>query len=458
MSWRAEQAANGQDAAMPNGEPLSSSESTGETAWLAAECDRLLDFAEASRDPSGGFRWLDVDGRPDLSRPIEAWITCRMTHVFALAEMLGRPGAMGFVQHGVEALHGLLRDQEYGGWYAAVGPKAKTDKQSYDHAFVILAAASATSVDAPKAASLLDEALVVVDRRFWREDDGLVVDVYDRTWSELASYRGVNANMHMTEAFLAAYAALGDGRLRDRAARILTRVVHEWAPAHDFRIPEHFDEHWQPRLDYNRDNPADPFRPYGATVGHWLEWARLALHLRAALGEAAPDWLLDHAQALFHAAALEGWSVDGADGFVYTVDWDGTPVVRDRLHWVLCEAVAAGAALEQVTGEQLYGQWQATWWAFARTYFVDQQGGSWWHQLDPSNRPTTSVWPGKPDAYHAVQATLLPRFALTVSVMQSLLDSRLDSRLDGRHEGGLDGRLDGRRNEDGGQRGPVGGR
>ena len=288
-------------------------------------------------------------------------------------------------------------------------------------AFVVLAAASATSVGATGGAGLLDEALDVVDRRFWRDDDGLVVDVYDRTWTNLSPYRGVNANMHMTEAFLAAYAASGDRRLRDRAAHILTRVVHEWAPAYDWRIPEHFDENWQPRLDYNRDNPADPFRPYGATVGHWLEWARLALHLRSALEETAPEWLLDDAQALFHAAAREGWSVDGADGFVYTVDWGGTPVMRDRLHWVLCEAIGAAAALGEVTGEQLYAQWQATWWAFARTYFIDERGGSWWHQLDPTNRPARSVWPGKPDAYHAVQATLLPRFPLTASVMHSVL-------------------------------------
>jgi sulfoquinovose isomerase len=400
----------------------SSSGAIDQTAWLTAECDRLLDFAEASRDQAGGFRWLDVEGRPDPTRPIEAWITCRMTHVFALAHVLGRPHAMEFVQHGIAALDGLLRDTDYGGWYASVGPNADTDKKAYDHAFVMLAAASAAAVDAPKAASLLDEAVEIVDRRFWRADDGLVVDVYDRAWSELEPYRGVNANMHMTEAFLAASATLADGRLRDRASRILERVVHEWAPTHDYRIPEHFDEDWQPRLDYNRDNPAHPFRPYGATVGHWLEWARLALHLRAALGDAAPGWLLDDAQALFHAATEEGWSVDDADGFVYTVDWDGTPVVRDRMHWVLCEGIGAAATLEQLTTEQLYAQWQATWWAFARTYHVDERGGSWWHQLDPNNQPATSVWPGKPDAYHAVQATLLPRFPLTAAVMQSVLE------------------------------------
>ena len=38
--------------------------------------------------------------------------------------------------------------------------------------------------------------------------------------------------------------------------------------------------------------------------------------------------------------------------------------------------------------------------------------GSWHHELDTSNRPQASVWPGKPDLYHAVQATLIPRLPL----------------------------------------------
>ena len=34
--------------------------------------------------------------------------------------------------------------------------------------------------------------------------------------------------------------------------------------------------------------------------------------------------------SLFEASVNEGWTVDGADGFVYTVDWEGRPVVRER--------------------------------------------------------------------------------------------------------------------------------
>lgn len=384
--------------------------------WLAAECDRLLDFAAASRHPDGGFAWLDQQGRPELDRPVETWITCRMTHVFSVADLMGRPGASELADHGVSCLtDGMLRDDEHEGWYAAATPEGPTvpDKRAYEHAFVVLAASSATAAGRPGAERLLAVALDVLDRRFWREADGMLVDVWDRTWTDLEPYRGVNANMHGVEALLAAADVTGDDAWRSRAGRVTERVVHGWAREHSWHLPEHFDPSWRPLPQYNADDRAHPFRPYGVTIGHLLEWSRLALHLRAATGATAPGWLLDDAVDLFETAVREGWSVDGAEGFVYTVDWDGTPVVRDRLHWVVAEAIAAASALHEATGEPPFASWAATWWDHADRLFVDRDGGSWHHELDPGNHPAASVWPGKPDAYHAVQATLLPRLPLS---------------------------------------------
>ncbi|MGH3336132.1 MAG: AGE family epimerase/isomerase, partial [Nocardioides sp.] len=75
---------------MTDGTPWLASAAHGR--WLEAEGDRLLDFSRASRHPAGGFAWLDAAGRPELDRPVELWITCRMTHVFALGHLMGRPG------------------------------------------------------------------------------------------------------------------------------------------------------------------------------------------------------------------------------------------------------------------------------------------------------------------------------------------------------------------------------
>jgi len=331
------------------------------------------------------------------------------------------------VDHGIVALQGRLHDDTHGGWYAQVGPDGPvtTDKTAYEHAFVVLAAASASAAGRPGGTELLHQALGVFDERFWDEEHGMVVEQWDESFSTLDGYRGVNANMHTVEALLSAADVLGDSSLRDRASRILTRVVHDLAAGNSWRIPEHFDASWTPLLDYNIDEPAHPFRPYGATIGHWLEWARLALHLRAGLGSAAPAWLLDDARSLFAAAVLEGWAVDGADGFVYTVDWDGRPVVRERMHWVAAEATATAAALFAATGDASYAGWYETWWDHIDEVFRDSEHGSWRHELSPDNQPSSQTWQGKPDTYHAFQATLLPRLPLSPTLAAALRDGLL---------------------------------
>jgi sulfoquinovose isomerase len=395
--------------------------------WLAEEADRLLDFARGSRHPDGGFAWLDDDGKPLLDQPRPLWITCRMTHVFALGHLLGREGCAPLVDHGVAALSGRFRDAEHGGWYAAVsadGP-VTTDKTAYEHVFVVLAGASAAAAGRPGGRELLDESLVVLLDHFWDDEAGMVVEQWDESWSVLDGYRGVNANMHAVEALLSAADVLDDDTLRQRALRIATKVVRDLAPAHDWRIPEHFDAEWNPVLDYNSDDRAHQFRPYGATIGHWIEWSRLALHLHAALGADAPSWLLDHARSLLDAAVREGWAVDGADGFVYTVDWDGRPVVRERMHWVAAEAVAAAGAMHAATGDASYAELYATWWQHIDEHFRDPERGSWRHELSPALEPSAVTWPGKPDVYHAYQAVLLPRLPLAPTMARALADGLL---------------------------------
>src|SRR6478735_3921628 len=353
------------------------------------EGERLLEFARASVHPDGGFGWLSEDGTLQPERPVELWISCRMTHVFALAHLMGHEWAGPLVDHGVTALTGRFRDPVNGGWYAAVGPEGPVTraKTAYEHAFVLLAASSAATAGRPGADALLADALEVFDRHFWDEDAGMVVEEWDEAWATLDGYRGVNANMHMVEALL----AVGD---LARAESIVTRVVHGFARENDWRIPEHFDATWTPLPDYNRDEPAHPFRPYGATIGHWFEWSRLTLSLREALGDAAPAWMLVDTVALFDAGVREGWSVDGADGFVYTVDWDGSPVVRQRMHWVVTEALAAAATLYAATGDASYAGRHEEWWAYAEAHLVDREHGSWHHELNPDNSPAAGTWAG----------------------------------------------------------------
>ncbi len=74
------------------------------------------------------------------------------------------------------------------------------------------------------------------------------------------------------------------------------------------------------------------------------------------------------------------------------------------------------------TRHERYAAWYATWWDFAERHLIDRQDGSWHHELDPGNQPAATVWPGKPDVYHALQATLIPRLPLAPGLARALRD------------------------------------
>lgn len=375
--------------------------------WLQDQFAAQLRFGRGFPHPDGGAHYLGPDGRPDPSRPVHTWVTARMLHVYALGHLAGLPGCLPLSECALAGLTGPLRDADHGGWYASVGPDAgqrDETKAGYAHAFVVFGAASGAVAGVPGARELLDEALAVLDERFWEEGPGLHLDSASADWSRVSGYRGINANMHAVEALLSAADATGDPRWRERARRI-TETVLGWASDNDWRIPEHFDATWAPQLEHHRDQPDHPFEPYGATVGHGLEWARLALHVRAAVGSG--DALLESAVRLFDRAVTDGWH----DGFVYTTDWSGRPVVTQRMHWVLAEAISAAAALGAATGDVVYEQHYRRWWDWAVAHLIAPDG-SWQHELDEHNRPAETVWPGRPDLYHSVHAVLLPRLPL----------------------------------------------
>ncbi|HEV7212820.1 MAG TPA: AGE family epimerase/isomerase [Blastococcus sp.] len=371
------------------------------------DLDRLLGFAARSRLAGGGFGYLGSDGAVVAGRGQETWIVARMTHVFGLAAMLGRPGAGELARHGVAALtEGPLRDAEHGGWRSSTDDDTKA---AYAHAFVLLAGSTAASAGVAGGAELLADAVGVWQDRFWDDDAGMAVEQWDRAWSRLDDYRGLNANMHGVEATLAAADALpvadqtGKRRLRQQARRTTERVFTEWGRPFRWRLPEHFTAGWTPLPEYNRDRPADPFRPYGVTVGHLFEWARLAMHVRS-VTPGAPAVLRDGARSLFTVAAGAG---DGHAGIPYTLDWQDSVVVAARMHWVQCEAIAAGYVLAEALDDENYRRAADGWRATGERLFADPATGSWHHELTPQGTPASGTWVGQPDAYHLAQMLLL---------------------------------------------------
>ena len=402
--------------------------------------DNLLSFGHRFPSPGGGSYYLGDDGTPWTDRPRETWITSRMCHVYSMGAMLGHEGSGALAAAALKGLMGELHDHENGGWYAGLTAENQVlpNKACYAHAFVILAGSSAMLAGISGGKELLQDALRIYDKYFWDEKLGLSVDTWNTQFTELDSYRGLNANMHTVEAFLAAADATGDEKYRVRAGRIIDHVLG-WAKGNDWRIPEHYLSDWTPDLECNKEKPDDQFKPYGATPGHGIEWARLITQWAVssfgqpddetdAIGvtsKAIPEGkftdYIEAAECLYNRAISDAWNADGAPGICYTTGWDGKPIVHDRMHWTLAEAINTSAVLYRVTWNDKYRNDYAAFMEYLDTYVVDHVNGSWFHQLDQNNKLLTTVWPGKSDIYHALQATLIPyNEAIGVSIAKAV--------------------------------------
>ncbi len=388
----------------------------------------LFDLGRQFPAPGGSSYYLGDDGTPWKDRNRETWVTCRMAHVYSLASFLGYEGSKELVDAAVKGLRGELHDAENGGWYAGLTAEGSVlpNKQCYAHAFVILAASSACLADRPGAKELLDEAIALYDLRFWNEEEGLSCDTWNTEFTVLDDYRGLNANMHTVEAFLAAADVTGDEKYRVRAGRIIDHVVG-WASENSWRIPEHFTKEWVADLECNKEKPDDQFKPYGATPGHGIEWSRLIVQWTLSAFKDDKEGgakYIESAENLYNRAIEDAWDVDGAPGIVYTTDWNGKPVVHDRMHWTLAEAINTSAVLWHVTGKEKYAGDYAEFMQYLDEKVLDHVHGSWFHQLDRNNQLMGTVWPGKPDLYHAVQATLIPLYTADLSIAPAVKEDK----------------------------------
>jgi sulfoquinovose isomerase len=397
----------------------------GTPPWRSTEAARLITFGRAAKVADGGFGWLGIGGDVDATQPRPLYINSRMTYVFTLAHLADAVGCRALAESGLRALASRYADGESGGWFSSLdfdGRVIDSTKANYAHATALLATSSALAAGLPGAEAAFTASAMAIERHFWSDAEGCARESWNADFTEAEPYRGANSNMHSVEAYLAAGDVTGDPVWPSRAMSIATHLINGHARAHSWRIPEHYNEKWQPLPDYNLDHPGHQFRPYGTTPGHSFEWARLLLSLEAAQAS-APGWLLSAALALFDTAVADAWSPDGHPGFVYTIGGDGRPVISARLHWVACEAVLAADALHRRTGEARFAAAAARWWDEIDRYFIDRTNGGWWHELTPHMTPAATTVSGKPDLYHAYQAVLFPSLPLSPTAATALARS-----------------------------------
>jgi mannose/cellobiose epimerase-like protein (N-acyl-D-glucosamine 2-epimerase family) len=193
---------------------------------------------------------------------------------------------------------------------------------------------------------------------------------------------------------------LADGMLADITEILNTKF---WEPQHG-AIAEEFTADWQP-LD------GGAYRGQNSNM-HLTEALMAAFE---ATGD--KEYLAKAAQSM----AL-GWD-DDKGGFFYTLDWDDKPAKRNKLWWPACEGAGAAHFLNEHLPSDFHEQSYRKIWNVIERAFIDHENGGWHEELTEDLVPSHSLFPGKGDIYHALQACLIPLFPATGSLTKGIIEA-----------------------------------
>ncbi|OWK23669.1 hypothetical protein AJ87_32025 [Rhizobium yanglingense] len=134
------------------------------------------------------------------------------------------------------------------------------------------------------------------------------------------------------------------------------------------------------------------------------------------------DWMPDAAKALFAQSMALGWD-DDKGGFFYTLDWHDKPAKRNKLWWPACEGAGAAHFLNEHLPSDFHEQSYRKIWNVIERAFIDHENGGWHEELTEDLVPSHSLFPGKGDIYHALQACLIPLFPATGSLTKGIIEA-----------------------------------
>ena len=299
--------------------------------WLFDRALPLWWTTGGDLEKGGFYEKLNLDGTPcDINRRTR--VAARQVFSYALAGTMGYAGPTEpAIDHGLAWLSGPARNPETGMLYAVLTPDGavvRGDFDFYDHAFAMLAYASAYSVRKDKA---LEAAAVAIR--------DTIVHTYSHPVRgfEEANPRTLplkaNPHMHMFEACLAWIdAKQGDADTDDTwyniAAMLADLCIEKFLHPQNGSLREFFDGDWNP-MQGEMGRIVEP--------GHQFEWAWLFLRWANLTGK---DSYRTAAKRLVAIAEDDG--TDPIRGVTFNELWDDfTPKDAKARLWPQTERMKA---------------------------------------------------------------------------------------------------------------------
>ncbi|MFP1130204.1 AGE family epimerase/isomerase [Asticcacaulis sp. W401b] len=302
-------------------------------SWLFEAALPIWRDIGVDKEKGGVFETLALDGTPaDVNRRTR--VAARQVYSYALAKQMGYEGdADTVIDAGLNWLGGPAAAP--GGLVYAVltpqGEVVKAEFDFYDHAFALLAYASAFKVR-PHDKSLEQKAIAI-------RDTLMTTYKHPVRGFEEANPRTLplktNPHMHMFEASLAWIEAGGDSVWKDIAGEIARLCLDKFLHPVNGSLREYFDGDWNP-LEGEMGRIIEP--------GHQFEWAWLLVRWAAISGE---DKFIVPAKRLVEIA--EDFGTDHVRNATVFELWDDFSVKDNKARlWAQTERMKAYVALQSI--------------------------------------------------------------------------------------------------------------
>lgn len=300
---------------------------TGLKLWLFDSALPLWWNVGGDPEKGGFYEKLNLDLTPhDINRRTR--VAARQVFSYALAKTMGYTGDCdGPIDQGLAWLSGPARNPQTGLLYAVLAPDGavvKADFDFYDHAFAMLAYASALRVR-PHDRTLEEKAVFIRDTIV--ANYAHPVRGFEESNPRTLPLKA-NPHMHMFEACLAWIEAGGDDKWRKIAAMIADLCMDKFLHPANGSLREFFDGDWNPM-------PGEAGRVI--EPGHQFEWAWLFMRWAKMTGE---DKYLKAALRLLDIAEVAG--TDPKRDVTFNELWDDfTPKDENARLWPQTERMKA---------------------------------------------------------------------------------------------------------------------
>lgn len=299
--------------------------------WMRQEALPL--WAAAARDPVGGFfEDLDLQGRPRREQIRRTRVQPRQAYVYAHAARLGWcTDGQSLSDHAfdyllTQAAYGdPLDNEKFDGFAHRLTPDgriAMSTRDSYDHAFVLLACAwRMAAFGDDRSRQVMTATLHFLDQHCLHPEGGF------SEGRPAALPRRQNPHMHLFEAFLGLdMEARIEGALT-RATSLYELFQTRFFDKKNGVLREFFTDDWSP----------DPEKWHLVEPGHMMEWCWLLHEYSRATGLETSSYI----HQLYQNA--EELGLDSKSGFLWdTVSMDSSrPHAQTRRIWVQTEYLKA---------------------------------------------------------------------------------------------------------------------